>query len=206
MTAALPPGPAGLAALVAARICHDLVNPLGAVGNGLELLALAAPGGRAAGPEMALAGESLAAARARLRFFRIAYGAPGEGAGPPPGEIAALLADLTRGGRLAIDWAVEGAVARDELRLAFLLLQCAESAMAWGGRLSVTRGAEGFRIRGEARRLRIEPAHWEALSDPDRAEGLGPAEVQFLLAALELRARGRRLVAELAPDRLDLAF
>jgi histidine phosphotransferase ChpT len=63
-----------LTALVGSRICHDLVSPLGAIGNGVELLGLT---GIAPSPEMALIVESVENANARLRFFRIAYGAAG---------------------------------------------------------------------------------------------------------------------------------
>ena len=50
-------GRADLAALIAARICHDLVNPLGAIGNGVELLTLTGQGSDA---EMDLIVESVA--------------------------------------------------------------------------------------------------------------------------------------------------
>ncbi len=43
--------PTDLIALVGSRICHDLVSPLGAIGNGVELLAMA---GAMPGPELAL--------------------------------------------------------------------------------------------------------------------------------------------------------
>src|SRR5690606_36320108 len=76
-----------LGALVASRICHDLVNPLGAIGNGVELLALTTGFGPAAGPqgaslqgtaggspELALIAESTTHAAARARLFRLAFG------------------------------------------------------------------------------------------------------------------------------------
>ena len=60
-----------LAALIASRICHDLISPIGAIGNGVELLAMEPGGPR---PEMALISESVANANARIRFFRICFG------------------------------------------------------------------------------------------------------------------------------------
>ena len=60
-----------LAALIASRICHDLISPIGAIGNGVELLAME-PGGTL--PEMALISESVANANDRIRFFRICFG------------------------------------------------------------------------------------------------------------------------------------
>ena len=60
-----------LAALLGSRICHDLISPIGAIGNGVELM-LMDGAGRA--PEVALISESVDAANARIRFFRVAYG------------------------------------------------------------------------------------------------------------------------------------
>jgi len=66
------PNSQDLSALVASRLRHDLGNPLGAVSNGVELLQMS---GMANSPEMALIADALRDTEARLRFFRIAYGA-----------------------------------------------------------------------------------------------------------------------------------
>lgn len=60
-----------LTALLGSRICHDLISPIGAIGNGLELLMM---DGSSTSPEMVLISESVAHADARIRFFRVAYG------------------------------------------------------------------------------------------------------------------------------------
>ena len=66
---------AELASLVAARLCHDLVSPLGAIGNGVELLEMSGDfPGISKSPELALITESVRSARARVRFFRTAFG------------------------------------------------------------------------------------------------------------------------------------
>ena len=62
-----------LTALVASRICHDLISPIGAIGNGVELLTMESGG--TLRPEFALISESVANANARIRLFRIAFGA-----------------------------------------------------------------------------------------------------------------------------------
>ena len=53
-----------LSALIGSRICHDLISPIGAINNGLELLGMTT---RQAGPEMALISESVENAAARIR-------------------------------------------------------------------------------------------------------------------------------------------
>ena len=66
--------PEDLAALVGSRICHDLVNPLGAIGNGAELLVME---DSRLGPLARLIGDSVESATARLRLYRLAFGPPG---------------------------------------------------------------------------------------------------------------------------------
>ena len=112
------PRPLDLMSLLGSRICHDLISPLGAIGNGVELLAMS---GTAAGPEMALISESVENANARIRFFRVAYGAAAEGQSLSRGEIVEILAGLGRSGRTTIQWQVEGPVPRRAAKLAFLL-------------------------------------------------------------------------------------
>ena len=63
--------PLDLSALIGSRICHDLINPLGAIANGVELIALTVAEQT---PEMLLFAESVEAANARIEFFRLAYG------------------------------------------------------------------------------------------------------------------------------------
>ena len=60
-----------ITALVTARMCHDLASPLGAVGNGVELVEMA---GQTLGQEGELVKASVNAAAAKLKLFRIAYG------------------------------------------------------------------------------------------------------------------------------------
>ena len=62
-----------IAALIRSRICHDLISPIGAIGNGVELLTMSASAGGS--PELDLIADSVHNANARIRFFRIAYGA-----------------------------------------------------------------------------------------------------------------------------------
>ena len=63
-----------LSALIGSRICHDLISPIGAINNGLELLGMS---GNTPGPEMELIHDSVGNASARIRYFRVAFGAAG---------------------------------------------------------------------------------------------------------------------------------
>ena len=192
-----------LAALLGARICHDLISPLGAISNGVELLLM---GAADASPEVALIAESIGNANARIRYFRVAFGGAvaEQRVGRP--EILSILADTTRGGRLVIDWSVPGELPRPEVKLAFLLLQCCEAAMPYGGRILCSRAEGRWRIAATAQKMKIEPQVWEVLSNPQAAHTVSAAQVQFALAPEELQRQGRRLSVELAPAAIILSF
>ena len=67
------------ATLIGSRICHDLISPIGAINNGIELIEM---GSTASTPEMTLISESVVNASARIRYFRIAFGAAVSRMGP----------------------------------------------------------------------------------------------------------------------------
>lgn len=188
-----------LAALLGSRICHDLIGPLGAIGNGVELLLM---DGRVKGPEMDLIAESVAHANARIRFFRLAFGAArGESSVALP-EIRSILTDMTRGGRLAIDWLAPGHPARADAKCAFLAIQCLESAMPWGGRIAVSRDETGWIVEGEATRTKVDPALWGLLSGAAADGPVPPSAVHFVLLA----EAAERLSVDQTETRITLRF
>ena len=214
----MPQTPHDLAALLGSRICHDLISPLGAIGNGVELLMLDRQAQR---PELALIAESIANANARIRYFRVAYGAAGGEQTIGRAEVVSILADLTRGTRLGVDWHVQSDLPRREVRLAFLGLQCLEAAAPWGGQVVIGREDTGWNLCLEARRLRVEPAIWAqvtmaapasaATGDADpgatgEVAQIGPAQIQFGLLAAALRREGRRARLDEEATALRLRF
>ena len=192
-----------LTALLGSRICHDLISPIGAIGNGVELLMMS---GSVRSPEMALISESVANANARIRFFRVAFGGsgPDQRIGRP--EVVGILDDLTRGGRLVIDWRGPADLPCREVKLAFLLIQCLETAMAYGGRITVERTDARWTLTGHATKLRITPDLWEVLSNPDATAAITAAQVHFALLPEELERQSRRLAVELRETEIRLGF
>lgn len=167
-----------LAALVGSRICHDLISPVGAIHNGLELLSLQGAG---MGPELTLISDSVDSASARIRFFRVAFGSVANGQLLAEREIRRTLAQMTAGGRLRIDWQPEGDQRRDEVQLAFLGLLCLESALPSGGKVSL-RFDTGWLLSARGARVAVDPGLWARLSQGTPATGdLAPAHVQFAL-------------------------
>lgn len=83
-----------LAGLVGARLCHDLVGPVGAITNGLDLMAETVAAGALSAEDLALVTQSTTRAADLLRALRIAFGQTGSGGQPVPRER--LLEDLRK--------------------------------------------------------------------------------------------------------------
>lgn len=202
---AIRAGEAGaLAALIGSRICHDLANPIGAIANGVELLQMAGTG--PGSPELALVADSVAHASARLRFFRVAFGAAGPGQMLSRSETALILADSYDGGRLSVTWGVGTDQPRAEVKVAFLLLQCIEAALPRGGEAHVSLAGGRWRIEARGERVKEEPGLWALLDGRPLPDTLKPAEVQFALAPRAAASAGRSIVAELGPETVAIGF
>jgi histidine phosphotransferase ChpT len=191
-----------LSALIASRICHDLISPIGAIGNGVELLTMEAGG--SSRPEFALIADSVANANARIRFFRICFGAAKGEQRLARTEVLSILTDLGRSGRISYGWTSQADLSRREVRLVFLLLQCLESALAYGGKVEVTQDGPGWVIRAEAPRMKIDAALWEMLIDAHPTAVVEAGHVHFALVPEELARQGRRLVTEIGETAIRL--
>jgi histidine phosphotransferase ChpT len=188
---------------VGSRICHDLISPIGAIGNGVELMMM---DGSANGPEMALVTESVNHANARIRFFRVAFGATGIDQRIGRNEVTSIVSDMTNGGRVVIEWTSPTDLPRRDVKLVFLMILCLESALPYGGRIVIDRGEARWTLQATASKLKIDPALWECLVDSSVSADLGAAHVQFLLVPDEIARQHRRLTAELAENSIKLSF
>ncbi len=192
-----------LTALVGSRICHDLISPIGAIGNGVELMMM---DGSSRGPEIALIADSVTNANARIRFFRVAFGAASADQHIGRAEIAAILSDFTRGGRLVIDWQSPPDLPRPAVKLAFLLIQCLETAMPFGGRITVGHDAAAWTLTGQAAQLKVDADLWGLLSGRNPAPAITAAQVHFALVPEELRRHKRALTVATTETEISLTF
>ena len=190
-----------LSSLVASRICHDLISPIGAIGNGVELMMMDSTSTSA--QEMALILESAAHANARIRFFRVAFGICAQDQRLSRGEAVQIVQDCNDGGRLALAWDSPQDLARRDVKMVFLALMCLETAMIQGGKVQISYDAQGWLISAAAARLRRMPELWDGLSDTAKAEDfysdVAAGHVHFPLLALEA-ARQHRAIAQTWDD------
>lgn len=198
-TSAIP----NLSALRGSRICHDLINPLGAIGNGVELLGLAGVG---SGPEMDLLNDSVLNATSKLKFLRLAFGAATADQRVARTEILTTLSAVASGGRHSFSWNVAGNPLRLEVRIALLAVMCLETALPLGGDIDVQMQDGHWTIATSHDRLNLDPALWVPLSNGACPDDLGAAQVHFgLLPAMAAEA-GRTLTLTHGADWVKVAF
>lgn len=134
-----------VAELMASRLCHDLVGPVGAVGNGLELLSDDEFG--MADDAMQLTVNSARQASAILQFFRLAYGMAGARVGSDYSQLRDLTAALLEPSKTKLNWSTVEAPAGipDGAGKAVMnVIALAHEALPRGGTLSVDiSGGEG---------------------------------------------------------------
>lgn len=176
-----------IGALIASRICHDLVSPLGAIGNGLELMGLA---GATTGPEMALVTASATQALARVRFFRLAFGQAEAGQVTRAEELRDILGILHEGGRTTLALQITSTLPRSTAQILMLGMLCVEQALPQGGHIALGETHEGWQITAAAPRLAPNPDLWQALCAGESWPEVSPAQVHFLLLHHCLAAQG----------------
>ncbi|MBF9061146.1 hypothetical protein HKCCSP123_18355, partial [Rhodobacterales bacterium HKCCSP123] len=145
--------------------------------------------GSVRGPEMELIRDAVRDAQARMRFLRIAFGAAGDTQILSAREARMTALAPWQGARLVLDWTARGDLPRVQVRLGYLMLLCAETALPMGGSVSLGQDAGGqWRLEASAPRVAMDEALWSVLRFGMAAAGraLRPSEVQF--AALHAAA------------------
>ncbi len=192
-----------IAALIGSRICHDLISPIGAIGNGVELLAMS---GAAGGAEMDLITESVQNANARIRFFRIAYGAAMADQHVGRKEILSVLTATAQGGRFTYFWQLDNDQQRDLVRIAFLVLQCFETAMPLGGEIHISHENDAWIITGTGSRIVVDPELWDVIGDATKTHSYKAAQVQFALLPIAIAEAGRTLEVSHSDAEISVRF
>ena len=191
-------GPPDLSALVSARLCHDLVSPLGAIGNGIELIQMAGPGRGGGEAELALISDSLTNAIGKLKFLRVAFG-PADPEARQTFEETAAITSAAFQGRFSVTWTrISGAMPRPLAKAIFLALLCLERSLPLGGEVRVDVGEEGAAALSMDGRRTAAPAElWAHVAEGAALDAVTSDMVQFTLL--------RRCLDDLE-GRIDVAF
>ena len=193
--------PTDLTGLLGSRMCHDLISPLGAIGNGVELLELSG----VEGPEITLIQEAVASANQRIRFFRVAFGAATETQVIAADEIARVLGAADAGRNVVVDWQPDGDLPRAQVKRAFLALLCMETALPYGGRIRVSNNDGHWQITATGERLKIDPDLWHLVKHG--ADALpAAAHLHFVLLGLLLAETGLEPILRFEDSEISLTF
>lgn len=197
------------ASLLSSRICHDLISPVGAVNNGLEILQ------DETDPEMceqamSLIRSSAASASAKLQFMRLAFGMAGNVSEMVSLEEAKKLADgLVGTGPTRLDWQVSTAsLDKQVLRLLLNMILIGSEALPRGGilRVGVRReGATNLMISAEGPKARLSDKAAEMLRSGAALTDVEPRESNMLLThelATQLKAT---LFVTAADEHIEIA-
>jgi histidine phosphotransferase ChpT len=164
-------------------MCHDLASPIGAVGNGVELVELA---GKTLGQEGELVKASVNAAAAKLKLFRIAYGQFHSEEILHAAEISAVQTAWNITGRIQVDFALHE-IPKTDMKIYLSILQSIQVAMPQGAKV-VVKITEGRKIvHAVGAKVTYDETLWSALTNKDIAPNIQPNNVQFaILQALDV--------------------
>ena len=145
-------------ALMVSRVCHDLVGPLGAVVNGLEVLEDERDASMRE-DALKLVASSANQALARIQFMRSAFGAAGSaGAELDLQEVGRLISGLLEGGKTKLEWNVPAAYwGKDWAKLLMNATLLGADCLPRGGvvRVEATENPPAFKIHASGTHIRL---------------------------------------------------
>jgi len=184
--------PSSLAALLSARICHDLISPIGALGTAIEVLDDDSNTDMHE-DAMGLVRLSSKQAGAKLRFLRLAFGAGGSA----PGiigveELKTLTSDMYEGGKATISWGdcVDG-LEKSTARLLLNLTMLAVQAVPRGGDVVIsateTGGATTLNLAATGPKSRLDANVEKTLAGKAPEDGFDGRTIQPFYAGMMAR-------------------
>lgn len=152
-----------LAALLCSRVCHDLISPVGAIMNGLEVME-EDKDEETVTFALDLIKKSARTASAKLQFCRLAFGAAGSaGAQIDTGDAEAVARGLLEDDKTKLGWNLPRVLlAKNRVKLLLNMLLLASQAIPRGGQIAVDPVGEGesmgFRVVATGTNARVPPA------------------------------------------------
>ena len=196
--------------LLASRLCHDIVGPVGAVNNGMEMLEDDEFG--MADDAVALCSKSARQAANALQFYRMAYGQAGSRVGPDFSDIRDMAAAHLEHSKSNLDWsdtaAPEGAP-DGFAKLLLNMIALAEESLPRGGQITVRTLIDGNSlaavVAANGTDCRLRPESEEALADGADIGELTPRSVQGYFTRQVAKRLGGDLRKDASPDSMQFS-
>lgn len=179
-----------LSALMSSRLCHDLINPVGALSSGLEVLADPSMDESMKEAAIDLIRSSAEKSVALLKYARLAYGASGgTGAELPFEEAQGVLGGMFAWSKASLDWRIApGYAPKDEVKALLVLTLAAADCAPRGGVVAVEGGRGVYRVRASGGRIIVQDDIARALGGD--VTDLKPKFAPHYLTGLAARAAG----------------
>jgi histidine phosphotransferase ChpT len=193
-----------LAALLCSRVCHDLISPVGAIINGLEVMEEDKDEETKAFA-LDLIKRSAGQASAKLQFCRLAFGAAGSaGAQIELGDAEKAVRGLFEDGKTSIVWQLpRELVPKNRAKLLLNMLLVAAGAIPRGGTLNVEAIDGGYRVIASGQNARLAPTVADLLAGSP-AQAVDAHTIQPLYAGILARDCGLTVSATLEGDAVAL--
>jgi histidine phosphotransferase ChpT len=199
-----------LAALLCSRVCHDLISPVGAIVNGLEVLE---DDNDEATRTFALdlSKKSARTASARLQFCRLAFGAAGSaGAQIDTGDAESVSRGFLEDDKTKIAWSVPRALLpKNRVKLLLNMLLLGGQTIPRGGNLKVEASGEGdamaFKVTASGLNARIPQAVPALLAGLPEGHAVDAHAIQPFFAGMLARSCGLQLAMTLEGEAVVLA-
>ncbi len=198
-----------LAALLCSRVCHDLISPVGAIVNGLEVLEEEKDESTKQFA-LDLIKKSSRTASAKLQFCRIAFGAAGSaGAQIDTGDAESISRGFFEDEKTKLAWNLPRVLmAKNRVKLLLNMLILAGQTIPRGGTLTVdpvgTGDTMSFSIRAAGTNAKIQPAV-PPLLNGEAAEGVDAHRIQPFYAGLLARDCGLKVTMTAETDSVTVA-
>jgi histidine phosphotransferase ChpT len=175
-----------LAALLCSRVCHDIISPVGAIANGLELMDDPDVDADMKATALDMVRNSAKTATAKLKFCRIAFGASGSaGAQIDMGEAGEMAKAFVGEEKIKLDWqAPRENRPKAEVKLILNMMMLAMAGIPRGGVVTVTVDGRNFAVKAQGERAKIPQAMADVLTGAVAAETLDARMVQPYYAKL----------------------
>ncbi len=194
-----------LSALLSSRVCHDLINPVGAIGSGLEVLDDPSMDGSMREAAQDLIRSGAAKAIALLTYARLAYGAAGGyGAQISLEDAKKVLTGIYDTVKPDMDWRLgDGFADKENVKVLLVLAYAAAECVPRGGSVVIDGSIDDFTITATGKKVLLQDDLVKALSGDtsDIAPKFAPAVIASQLA----REKGGRITATKDDEKVVLA-
>lgn len=169
-----------LAALLCSRVCHDVISPVGAIANGLELMDDPETDAEMKATALDMVRSSAKTATAKLKFCRIAFGASGSaGAHIDLGEAGETAKSFVGDEKTKLDWqAPRENRPKAEVKLLLNMLLLGIAGIPRGGTVTVSVDGRSFAVRAKGERAKVPQPLADVLSGVAALESLDARLVQ----------------------------